>query len=172
MPLEGIIDLEAERQRLEKKRAELSKGLEGIDKKLSNENFVKRAPQDVVVGEKERRERLTQDLGIVERNLAALSEEIPFLGEYSGEEQEKVAIRTKYRGYLDREKGRIRRFRGMEKRGIPDELDYRALRGLSNEGREKLARTRPGTVGQASRISGVSPADVSVLLVALRRMAG
>ena len=75
MPLEGIIDLEAERNRLDKKRAELSKGLESVSKKLSNENFVKRAPEDVVAGEKERRERLTQDLTIVERNLVALTEE-------------------------------------------------------------------------------------------------
>jgi valyl-tRNA synthetase len=75
LPLEGLIDLDAERERLEKKRAELEKGLNNVDKKLSNEKFVSRAPADVVEQEKERRERLAIDLSVVERNLAALTEE-------------------------------------------------------------------------------------------------
>jgi valyl-tRNA synthetase len=75
LPLEGLIDLDAERQRLEKKRAELEKSLAGVDRKLSNANFVSRAPAEVVEQEKQRRERRAADLSIVERNLAALTEE-------------------------------------------------------------------------------------------------
>jgi len=75
MPLSGLIDLEAERQRLEKKRAELSQGLAGVEKKLANESFVSRAPAEVVQSETERRERLAADLAVVERNLATLAEE-------------------------------------------------------------------------------------------------
>jgi tRNA uridine 5-carboxymethylaminomethyl modification enzyme len=99
-------------------------------------------------------------------------EEFPFLGEYSAEEREKVRVRIKYRGYLDRERGRIRRFRGLEGRRIPSDLDIASIRGISTEGREKLARIQPETVGQASRIPGVSPADIHVLLVALQRWSG
>jgi tRNA uridine 5-carboxymethylaminomethyl modification enzyme len=104
--------------------------------------------------------------------LSGWIDELPFLGEYSPEEREKVEIRLKYRGYLEREKERIRRHRDLEKVRIPPDLDFSSMRGVSSEGREKLSRIRPGTVGQASRISGVSPADIGVLLVALRRRAG
>ena len=99
-------------------------------------------------------------------------EELPELGDYSREEREKVEIRLKYRGYLEREQARIRRHQGLEKLAIPAGVDYGSLRGISMEGREKLDRIRPLTVGQASRISGVSPADIGVLLVALKRRAG
>jgi valyl-tRNA synthetase len=75
LPLEGLIDLEAERQRLEKKQAELAKGLAAVEKKLGNQQFVSRAPAEVVEAEKERKERLTGDLDVVERNLASLTEE-------------------------------------------------------------------------------------------------
>jgi tRNA uridine 5-carboxymethylaminomethyl modification enzyme len=107
-----------------------------------------------------------------ETTLAAWADSLTFLGVYSPEEREKVEIRLKYRGYLQREKNRIRRFRDLEGVRIPERLDFAEIRGMSMEGREKLARIRPETVGQASRISGVSPADVSVLLVALRKKAG
>ena len=75
LPLVGVIDLDVERQRLEKKRAELGKGLLAVDKKLENEGFVSRAPAEVVTQERERRERLAADLAVVERNLTALTDE-------------------------------------------------------------------------------------------------
>jgi tRNA uridine 5-carboxymethylaminomethyl modification enzyme len=99
-------------------------------------------------------------------------EEIPFLADFTAEEWERVEIRAKYRGYLDREKERIRRFRGLEDKPIPENVDYSVIRGISTEGRQKLGRIRPLTIGQATRISGVSPSDINVLLVALRRRAG
>jgi tRNA uridine 5-carboxymethylaminomethyl modification enzyme len=99
-------------------------------------------------------------------------DELPFLSDHTQEEWERVEIRAKYRGYLDREKERIRRFRGLEERPIPEGIDYSAIRGISTEGRQKLGKVRPLTIGQATRISGVSPSDINVLLVALRRRAG
>jgi len=107
-----------------------------------------------------------------EGRLADWAQRHPFLEEYDAEERERVETRIKYRGYLDREESRIRRHRDLEGLPIPEDLDFGAIRGISHEGREKLARIRPMTVGQASRISGVSPADVGVLLVTLRRRAG
>ena len=107
-----------------------------------------------------------------EATLATWLDRFTFIGVYSPEEREKVEVRLKYRGYLKREKNRIRRFRDLEDMGIPGRLDFQQIRGISTEGREKLTRIRPETIGQASRISGVSPADVSVLLVALRKRAG
>jgi tRNA uridine 5-carboxymethylaminomethyl modification enzyme len=107
-----------------------------------------------------------------EVGLADWLEELPFLEDYTPEEREKVEVRMKYRGYLERERSRIRRHRGLDKVRIPEDLDYSGLTGISFEGREKLGRIRPATVGQASRISGVRPADISVLLVQLRRRAG
>jgi tRNA uridine 5-carboxymethylaminomethyl modification enzyme len=96
-------------------------------------------------------------------------ERLPFLGEYSPEEREKVRVRVKYQGYLERERCRIRRFKGLEQRRIPSDLDFASIRGVSTEGRQKLGRIRPETVGQASRIPGVSPADIHVLLVTLKQ---
>jgi len=85
------------------------------------------------------------------------------------ETMERVQIEVKYEGYLVRQEEQIRQFEKGETIRIPDHFDYRSLRSLSNEGREKLQKVRPASVGQASRISGVTPADLSVLMVALLR---
>ncbi len=80
-----------------------------------------------------------------------------------------VSIDIKYEGYLKREEAEVRRQARLEEMRLPEELDYRALRGLRLEAAEKLASIRPLTVGQASRISGVNPADISVLLIYLKQ---
>jgi len=81
--------------------------------------------------------------------------------------RQEVEVTLKYEGYIAREQARIDRFHHLEARPLPDSIDYASIRGLALEARQKLAALRPATLGQASRISGVSPADVSVLLVAL-----
>jgi len=83
---------------------------------------------------------------------------------------EQVVIEAKYAGYIDRQRGEVERQRRLEEWRIPPGLDYARLAGLRAEAIEKLLRFRPGTVGQAARIQGVSPADLSVLLVHLRRL--
>ena len=82
---------------------------------------------------------------------------------------EQIDIEVKYDGYIKREKLMAERIARLDALAIPGHFDYQALSSLSNEGREKLARHRPATIGQASRILGVSPADISVLMVRLGR---
>jgi len=81
-----------------------------------------------------------------------------------------VEIDLKYAGYLERQTAEVARIRRHEERPLPDELDYEALKGLRTEARQKLARFRPNTIGQAGRIAGVTPADLAVLLVHLERL--
>ncbi len=85
---------------------------------------------------------------------------------------EQVEIQAKYAGYLARQEEEIARTRANEHKAIPEDFDYNAVQGLSNEVREKLSRQRPATIGQASRIPGVTPAAVSLLLIALKKQAG
>jgi len=80
---------------------------------------------------------------------------------------EQVAIQAKYEGYIRRQEQEVARLRTMEERSLPPDLDYQDISGLSREAREKLDRIRPASVGQAARIGGISPADVSLLLVHL-----
>ena len=82
---------------------------------------------------------------------------------------ENVEIELKYEGYIQRQRAQIRRMRRLEDRSLPRDVDYAKIGGLRTEAREKLQAVRPGSVGQASRISGVSPADISVLLIWLAR---
>ena len=83
--------------------------------------------------------------------------------------REQVNIQIKYAGYIERQMQQVESFRKMEKKKIPEDLDYDAVPSLRIEARQKLKQIRPSSVGQASRIAGVSPADISVLLVWLRK---
>ena len=82
---------------------------------------------------------------------------------------EQVEIQLKYAGYIARQERQVEEFRKAENRRLPQEIDYDAIPALKVEAREKLAKIRPVSIGQASRISGVSPADVAVLLVYLEQ---
>ena len=80
---------------------------------------------------------------------------------------EQVEIEVKYEGYIERQLKQVEHYKKMEKRRIPADLDYNDVGSLRLEARQKLIAHKPISVGQASRISGVSPADISVLLVYL-----
>ena len=82
---------------------------------------------------------------------------------------EQVEISVKYEGYIQRQQKQVEDFRKMERHKLPTDLDYSAIQGLRLEAREKLAAIRPLDLGQASRISGVSPADVTALMIWLER---
>jgi tRNA uridine 5-carboxymethylaminomethyl modification enzyme len=82
---------------------------------------------------------------------------------------ETVEIEVKYEGYLRRQQEQIEQFERSEHLPIPDSFDYSGVRALSKEGKEKLERVRPQSIGQASRISGVTPSDISVLMINLKR---
>ncbi len=85
--------------------------------------------------------------------------------EISNEEIEQVEIEIKYRGYIEREKLIAEKLRRLENVAIPEDFDFISLKSLTMEARQKLSRIRPTSIGQASRIPGVSPADINVLLV-------
>jgi tRNA uridine 5-carboxymethylaminomethyl modification enzyme len=81
---------------------------------------------------------------------------------------ERVEIRVKYEGYVARQTEEAARLRALEQLALPPTLDYERLAGLSREVKEKLGRVRPRSIGQASRIAGVTPAAVSILMVHVR----
>jgi tRNA uridine 5-carboxymethylaminomethyl modification enzyme len=82
---------------------------------------------------------------------------------------EQVELEIRYEGYIRKQQLQVERAHRLEARAIPDDFDYRGVSGLRGEARERLLWHRPSTVGQASRIQGVNPADISVLLVHLER---
>ena len=103
--------------------------------------------------------------------IQGLADHFPKLARYieregtTPEEIEEAEIQVKYRGYIEREKYIADKLRRLEDITIPDDFDYHSLQSLTIEARQKLTKIRPATIGQASRISGVSPADINVLLV-------
>ncbi len=83
------------------------------------------------------------------------------------EVREQVVLEAKYAGYIGRQAAEVERFRKLEGRAIPSTFDYQAVQQLRMEAREKLVRVKPATIGQASRISGITPSDLAVLLIYL-----
>lgn len=100
-------------------------------------------------------------------NLAAIDHERPALSYHS---KVQVHVNIKYEGYISKQLKQIEKFKKLENRKLPHDMDYSQLDGLRLEAREKLNAFRPDSVGQASRISGISPADINVLLIHLERM--
>lgn len=98
--------------------------------------------------------------------LAPIDKERPHLSE---EVCEQVNINVKYEGYIERQLKQVKQFKKLEKRKIPNHIDYEMIQSLRKEAVQKLSEIRPESVGQAARISGVSPADISVLLVYLEK---
>jgi len=93
----------------------------------------------------------------------------PELPEVSREVKDQVSIQTKYKGYIDRQMSQVEQFKKMEDNLIPEDIDYSKLENMRLEAREKLKKIKPRSLGQASRISGVSPADISVLMIYLEQ---
>ena len=101
------------------------------------------------------------------QNLSEIDENRP---ELSIQEQEEVEIQIKYEGYIKLQEAQVEKFKKLEEKILPDDVDYEKIKGISLEGRQKLNKFKPHSIGQASRISGVSPADVSVLLIYLQQL--
>lgn len=102
-----------------------------------------------------------EEIKVIDKSLGVL------LDKYSREVQEQVEIFLKYESYIEREEKLARKIEGLENYRIKADFDYDRVKALSSEGREKLKKIKPETIGQASRISGVSPSDISVLTVYL-----
>ena len=122
------------------------------------------------ITEKQRAEKILLRPNI---ELSDLSGALPFLDKslknYSKEEIEQAAIQVKYDTYIEKEREIVSRMSEMENLNIPDSFDYGKLSSLGNEAKEKLNRIRPKTLGQASRISGINPSDVQILMVYMGR---
>lgn len=97
--------------------------------------------------------------------LASIDENRP---ELTLQEKEEVEIQIKYEGYIKMQEAQVEKFKKLETKLLPEDLDYEQIKGLSLEARQKLNKFKPRSIGQASRISGVSPADISVLLIYLQ----
>jgi len=100
-----------------------------------------------------------------EASYALIAEVAPAPVALSIEAAEQVEIQVKYAGYIDKQLDQVERMMKMEQKRIPERIDYDAIQGLAMEAKQKLNQVRPLSIGQASRISGVNPADVSILLV-------
>jgi len=127
-------------------------------------------PIDVAeISEKQRANKLLLRPQIELHNL----EKIPPIGEaigvYSQESKERASIKIKYQSYIDKEIELASKVQRLEHTPIPTDYNYHLITSLSHESREKLSKTKPQTLGQATRISGVSPADIQVLLIHLGR---
>ena len=85
---------------------------------------------------------------------------------------QQVEIAVKYAGYIERQEIEVEKFKNLESKIIPGAFDFSTVPSLRLEARQKLAKIRPTTIGQAARISGVSPADISILMVWLKRCDG
>ncbi len=104
---------------------------------------------------------------ITYNSLTELDEDMPGL---TDEEAEELEILIKYEGYIKKQLVQIEQFRKLEGKRLQDDIDYKKIKGLSTEAMQKLSEIKPSNIGQASRISGVSPADISVLLVYLEQI--
>ena len=82
---------------------------------------------------------------------------------------EEVELQVKYESYVRKQEQIVHRTRRMEEHQIPETIDYTAVQHLRNQARQKLIRTRPSTIGQASRVEGVTPADIAMLMIYLEK---
>ncbi|HET9664117.1 MAG TPA: tRNA uridine-5-carboxymethylaminomethyl(34) synthesis enzyme MnmG, partial [Burkholderiales bacterium] len=154
-----------------RKRDAIAREHERLKSTWVNPGVVAAEAKRVLGGELEREYTLADLLRRPEVNYAALMLLPGAAGDARPDPQvaEQVEIQTKYRGYIDRQKEEIARNGQHENTRLPPDMDYTCLRGLSREVQQKLNQHRPETLGQAARISGVTPAAISILLVHARR---
>lgn len=126
--------------------------------------------QSTNISEKQKAEKLLLRPDV---DLASLAAALPSLktqlSNYSKESIEQASIQVKYDVYIEKEKELVTRMSQLENLEIPETFDYKKIQALGNEAREKLIRVRPRTLGQASRISGINPSDVQILMVFMGR---
>ncbi len=153
--LEKKQEIEAEKKRLEET---VVKPTEKV-----NEFLKKQGTSELTTGSK--LSELLKRAEITYASLEAIDENRPKLREQVREE---VEIQVKYDGYIKMQEAQVEKFKKMEKKLLPEDINYEEIKGISLEARQKLNKHKPHSIGQASRISGVSPADISVLLVYLQ----
>lgn len=113
-------------------------------------------------------EKADKFLKTPESNIKDLIEIIPELDELNDEELKQVDVNIRYEGYIKRQNELIKQFKKLENMKIPENLNYEEVEGLLTEARQKLKKIRPASLGQASRISGVNPSDISILMIYIK----
>jgi tRNA uridine 5-carboxymethylaminomethyl modification enzyme len=162
----GLIDDKTFEKYASKKREILGIRDREINKRVShkvfNDHFEK-------VSTKIKQDGLVKELA--KRPEISLHELLPLVSDekYSKASINEVEYQLKHSGYIERQKAQIEKLKGYENKKLPESIDYQFITALSAEAREKLAKIKPHSLGQASRISGVSPADISVLIIYLEK---
>jgi tRNA uridine 5-carboxymethylaminomethyl modification enzyme len=155
-----------------------------LQKKEAIESLIGRVSQWIVNPTKGNNDRLramgtssirraTSLREILKRPEVSFSDLLAFdagLSDFDREARDQLEIQIKYEGYLLRQQEQIERFRRLENLRIPEDMDFQSIVGLSTEVREKLSKLRPLSIGQAARISGVTPAAISILIVNLKKL--
>ena len=153
------------------KREQIESEMQRVRTTWVNPRVLTQAQMESVFGATLEKEYTLEDLlrrpGVVYGKLMTLPGAGPGLSDARASEQ--IEIQTKYQGYIDRQRDEVTRREAQETTRLPSDLDYGTVRGLSVEVQQKLNQHRPETLGQAARISGVTPAAISVLLVHLKR---
>jgi tRNA uridine 5-carboxymethylaminomethyl modification enzyme len=121
------------------------------------------------ISERQKLERVLLRPGVQVSDLIGNLESLVMLKDYSMEALEQAEIQVKYQVYIDKEKELVEKMSLMENLPIPEQFDYQKIGSLGIEAREKLSRAKPTTLGQASRISGINPSDVQILMVYMGR---
>ncbi len=166
----GVVD-EARWTAFQRKREQIERETERLRTAWVNPKVLTQMQMESVFGCILEREYTAEDLlrrpGVDYNTLMTLPGVGPGLSDDRASEQ--IQIQTKYEGYIDRQREEVARRQAHEMTRLPPDLDYKVVRGLSIEVQQKLNQHRPETVGQATRISGVTPAAISLLLVHLKR---
>ena len=150
------------KQNIEKEIERLKKAVVKPSEKVNN-FLIKRNTTPLTTGSK--LSELLKRTEIRYKDLIEIDEEMPELSE---QEKEEVEIQIKYEGYIKMEEEQVAKFKKMESKSLSEDIIYQDIKGLSLEARQKLDKIKPLSIGQASRISGVSPADINVLLIYLQ----
>ena len=114
--------------------------------------------------------KLIEKLRRTEENFDSLRRFKPELPDFPQEIKEQAEIEVKYEGYISRQMAEEKKFRRMENVALPEDADYLSMTGVRIEARQKLDKQRPKSLGQASRIPGVSPGDITVLMIWLKSL--
>ena len=166
----GLVD-DTRWEIFERKRNDVERESTRLKSTMFNTRLLSEERMQELFGQKLERDYSFEELlrrpGVHYADLATLPGAGPVLAD--GQAAEQVEIQVKYRGYIERQREEVERQEHFETMQLPADLDYRAVRGLSIEVQQKLNKQRPETLGQAARISGVTPAAISLLLVHMKR---
>lgn len=148
------------------KKAEINEEMERLEKVVIKPNEeVQKLLEQLGTNELKSAVKASDLLKRPEVDYSIIAKLVPSSKKLSHEIKEQVEIQMKYAGYINKQLQQVAKMKSMDNKKIPKDIDYFAISGLATEAKEKLSEVRPLSVGQASRISGVNPADISILLV-------